>query len=173
MPEPGRAGREPGALVPLRWGGYRTRYLIAVTLILAGGLVVQAASVYAGYFIVIGIAAHVAGWLVLPARGVRRVIVALPSAICAAGPLIGSLGSILLVLCLVAWLWTRQRPGVAYPVLVFPIISGVILTQLFPQYGNGQIVVAVSLAVLVGSAWLARTIARTRRMPSPPPGAVR
>ena len=157
---------EPTSLIPLRWGSYRLRYVTALVLIIAGGLVVQAASVYAGYFLTIGIAAHIIGWLVLPARGVRRVIIALPSAIFASATLIGSAGSVLVVLCLLGWLWARQRPGLSYVVLVFPIISGVILTQLYPQYGHGGIVVAVSVVVVVGSAWLGSGIARSRRISS-------
>jgi hypothetical protein len=158
--------REPASLVPLRWGTYRLRYPLALALLLAGALVVQAASVYAGYFLAIGFAAHIAGWLVLPAPGARRVIVALPSAICAAAPLIGSLGSALVVVCLLCWLWNRERPAIAYLVLVLPAIAGVVLAQLYPQYGHGAIVVAVALVVLVGSAWLASWIARTRRTSS-------
>jgi hypothetical protein len=117
--------------------------------------------VYAGYFLTLGLAAHVAGWLVLPARGGRRVVIAVPSAICAAGPLIGSLGSVLVVVCLVGWLWARQRPALSYLVLVFPVLSGIVLDQLFPQYGHGAVVVGVTAAVVVGAAWLARGIARS------------
>jgi hypothetical protein len=153
---------EPTSLLPLRWGGYRFRYLAAVVLIVAGALLVQPASVYAGYFLGIGIAAHIVGWLLLPSKGGRRVIIALPSALCACALLIGSLGSVLLVICLLGWLFARQRPAIAYLVLAFPIISGVILSQLYPQYGDGAIVVAVSLVVLVGCAWLARVIASSR-----------
>ena len=160
----GERWREPASFLTLRWGTYRGRYVLALALILAGGLVVQAASVYATYFIGIGLGAHILGWLLLPSIGVRRVTVAVPSALCAAGPLIGSLGSVLLVLCLLGWLWTRQRPGMAYLVLIFPVISAVILSALFPQYGHGIVVVAVSAAVVVGSAWLARTVAKSRQI---------
>jgi hypothetical protein len=41
-----------------------------------------------------------------------------------------------------------------------------VLAALYPQYGHGEIVVAVSLAVLVGCAWLARSVAKSRRFPS-------
>jgi hypothetical protein len=163
---PDKGWREPTSSVVLLWGGYRTRYLLALVLIVAGALLVQAGSAYAGYFIGIGFAAHIVGWLILPSRGVRRVIIAVPSAICASAPLIGSLATVLLVLCLLGWLWARQRPALSYLVLVFPIVCGVVLHQIYPQYGDGGIVVAVSLAVVVGSAWLASLIARTRRIPS-------
>lgn len=158
---------EPTAAIPLRWGGYRVRYGLALTFILAGALLIQAASVYAEYFITLGIALHLCGWLVLPSIGVRRVIVALPSALCASALLFSSLGSVLLTLCLLGWLWARQRPPLSYLALILPIGCGVGLYQLFPQYGNGAIVVAVSLIVVVGAAWLAYAIAHTGRIFSP------
>lgn len=158
---------EPTARIPLQWGGYRLRYGLALIGILAGALLVQAGSVYAAYFITIGFALQLAGWLVLPAKGVRRVIIALPSAIFASALLFSSLGSVLLAFCLLGWLWARQRPAIAYTVLVLPVISGLWLFALFPSYGNGAIVVGVSLVVVVGSAWAARGIARARPFFSP------
>lgn len=154
--------REPNVSLPLRWGGYRLRYSLAITLILAGGLVVQAGSVYAPQLITIGIAAHIAGWLVLPARGARRASVAVPSALLVGALLFGTAASILLVAPLAFWLYLRQRPALSYLALLLPFASGVILTQLYPQYGHGEIVVFVSLGVIVASAWMARSIARTR-----------
>ncbi len=164
MPAERGGWREPASLLPLRWGAYRPRYVAALVAILAGGLLVQAASVYATYFIGIGLVLHILGWLVLPGRGVRRAVVAVPSALCAAGPLIGSIGAVLAVVCLLCWLWTRQRPGLAYAVAVFPVLSALALSALYPQYGHGGIVVGVTLAVLVGCAWLARSVAKTRRI---------
>ncbi|HAM28092.1 MAG TPA: hypothetical protein DCP11_15725 [Microbacteriaceae bacterium] len=158
--------REPTRLLPLRWGGYGTRYAIAVSLLLAGGLVVQTASVYVGYLLVAGLAAHVAGWLIFPGRGPRRVAIALPSALAVGSLLFGSAGSVLLVLSLVGWLYLRQRPAISYLVAVLPVLSGLVLAQLYPQYGDGMIVVTVSALVIVGSAWLARSIAKSRPISS-------
>jgi hypothetical protein len=153
-------------MLPLRWGGYRSRYGAAVALLFAGGLLLQAASVYAGYLLVAGIAGHIAGWLILPSRGPRRAAIALPSALAAASLLFGTAGSILLVLPLAGWLYLRQRPALSYVVVVLPVLGGFVLTQLYPQYGHGAIVVAVSTLVLVGSAWLARSIAKSRPISS-------
>jgi hypothetical protein len=156
---------EPTALLPLRWGGYRMRYLGAVVLLFSGGLLMQATSVYATAFLSGGALAHLLGWFILPGRGWRRVAVAVPATLGAAAPLIGSFGALLLPLCLLAWLWVRERPVRSYPVLLFPVISALVLSRLFPQYGDGATVVGVSLAVLVGSAWLGRAAAggRARR----------
>jgi hypothetical protein len=158
--------REPTRELPLRWGGYRWRYAAAVALLLAGGLLVQAASVYAGYLLVGGLTAHIAGWIVLPARGLRRVAIALPSALAVGSLLFGSAGSILLVIPLAGWLYLRERPAIAYLVTVLPVLAGLLLGQLYPQYGQGAIVVAISALVLVASAWLGRSIAKSRPISS-------
>ena len=151
--------REPTSLLPLRWGSYPLRLVLALVLLFAGGLLMQASSVYATSFLSIGALAHLGGWLILPGKGWRRVAVSLPSLVGAAAPLIGSFGTLLLPLCLLGWLWVRERPARSYPVLVFPIISAVVLWRLFPQYGDGATVIAVSIAVLVASAWLAWAVA--------------
>lgn len=151
--------QEPTARIPLRWGSYRVRYAGALALILAGALVLQAGSAYADYLIVLGAGAHIAGWLILPARGARRAAVAVPSALLVGSLLIGSVAAVLLVGPLAFWLLLRQRPGRSYLATLLPLASGLILAQLYPQYGDGAIVVAVSLVVIVASAWIARGIA--------------
>ena len=165
--------REPASLRPLRWGGYRGRYLAALVLLVAGALLVQLGSVYTLSFLGGGIAAHIAGWVVLPGRGGRRAIVAVPSTLGAAALLIGSMGAVLAVLPLLAWLWTRERPPLAWAVAVLPVVAGLALAQAFPQYGSGVIVVTIALVVVVGSAWLARAIAVARQRSSRTPSAPR
>ena len=154
--------REPSSLLPLRWGRYRPRYLASIFLILCGALVLQAGSAYADYLIVIGVAAHIAGWAILPARGAQRAAVAVPSALLAGSLLIGSVAAVLLVVPLAFWLLVRQRPGRSYLATILPLVSGLTLARLYPQYGHGAIVVAVSLVVIVASAWIARALALPR-----------
>jgi hypothetical protein len=148
---------EPTSLLPLRWGRYRPRYLAAVVLVLAGALVMQAGSAYADYLILI-----VAGWLILPARGARRAAVAIPSVLLVGSLLFGSIAAVLLVGPFAFWLSLRQRPAASYLAALLPLVSGLILAQLYPQYGDGAIVVFVSLIVVAASAWIARSIARSR-----------
>jgi hypothetical protein len=131
-------------------------------LLIAGALVVQATSVYAGYLLVGGFAAHVAGWFIVPGRGGRRAAVAVPSALAASSLLLGSAGSVTLVVCLAAWLFVRQRGALSYLACLLPVAGGILLANLYPQYGEGLIVVGVSLAVVVASAWFAVLIDRTR-----------
>ena len=152
--------REPNSALPLRWGRYQPRYLAAIVLLLTGALVLQAGSAYADYLIVIGFVAHIAGWAILPARGAHRAAVAVPSALLVGTLLLGSAAAVLLVIPLAFWLLLRQRPGRSYLATLLPLASGLILAQLYPQYGNGQIVVAVSLLVVVASAWIARVLAQ-------------
>jgi len=80
--------------------------------------------------------------------------------------LFGSAGSILLVIPLAGWLYLRQRPAIAYLVTVLPVLGGLVLSQLYPQYGHGAIVVGVSAVVLVTSAWLGRSITKSRPISS-------
>ncbi|CAN5140197.1 hypothetical protein BH09ACT1_BH09ACT1_27190 [soil metagenome] len=154
--------REPTRAIPLRWGSYRMRYVAAVVLILGGALVVQPTSVYSGYLFEIGVPAQILGWLIIPSRGSRRAWAALPSALCSCALLIGSAGTFALIIPLLAWLFVRQRPGLSYLVVLLPVVSAFVLLELYPQYGEGTIVVIVSFLAVVGSAWLARVIAASR-----------
>ncbi|MHC5797642.1 hypothetical protein ACVXZ4_15950 [Lacisediminihabitans sp. FW035] len=156
--------REPTSLLELRWGRYRPRYVGAIVLILAGALVLQAGSAYADYLILIGFVSHIAGWAILPARGGPRAAVAVPSALLVGSLLLGSVAAVLLVGPLAFWLMVRQRPARSYLATLLPLVSGLALARLYPQYGDGAIVVAVSLVVIVASAWLARAVARPRAL---------
>jgi hypothetical protein len=158
--------REPAAQIPLRWGGYRARYLAAVALILAGGLLIQASSVYSQQFLAIGAAAHLTGWWILPGRGWRRLWASIPSVLVMILLLTGSPAFAALLVPLAGWLWLRQRPAGSYLALIAPLAAGILLGQAFPQYGSGAIVVTISGLVLVGSAWLARLLANNRQLPS-------
>lgn len=153
---------EPTAALPLRWGSYRVRYLGSVALVVGGALVVQAGSSQAEYLLSIGFIAHIVGLLVLPARGLRRASVALPSALMVSALLLGTVPSILLAGALACWLYLRQRPALSYLATLLPLVSGLVLAQFFPTYGNGMTVVGVSLVVVVLAAWIARSIARSR-----------
>ena len=167
----GAGWREPATLLPLRWGGYRARYLAALALVLAGALLAQATSAYATYFLVIGLAAHLLGWWILPSRGWRRLWASLLSAFVLVLLLTGGSSPGALVIPLAGWLFARQRPARSYIVLVAPAAAGIVLGQAFPQYGYGAIVITIAGAVLVGSAWLARLLANSRQIPRQRPAS--
>lgn len=151
--------REPTRALELRWGGYRLRYAASVALLFVGGLLIQLGSTYTLYFLVLGVLAHAAGWTIAPGRGGRRLIVAIPSLIAVSAPLIGSLGTALLVICLASWLWLRERPPITYLSCLLPVATGALMARLYPQYGDGGIVVGCCLVTLVGAAWIARALA--------------
>jgi hypothetical protein len=167
-PKAATGWREPAAQIPLRWGGYRARYLAAVALILAGGLLIQAASFYSQQFLALGTAAHLAGWWIVPGRGWRRLWASIPSVFVMILLLTGGPAFAALLLPLAGWLWLRQRPARSYLALIAPLATGILLGQAFPQYGFGAIAVTIATLVLVGSAWLARLLANGKQFPSHP-----
>jgi hypothetical protein len=155
--------REPASLRPPRWGGYRSRYGTGLSLLLAGGLLVQSGSVYAPQLMLVGMSAHLIGWWLVPGRGWRRIIVSVLSLTTVMLILNGAAAMVFLVVPLAGWLWLRQRPALSYLVLVFPVLNSYVLSLFFAQYGHGALVLTVSGLVLAASAWLARFIAK--RMP--------
>ena len=53
----------------------------------------------------------------------------------------------------------RERPARSWVVVVLPVVAGLLLAALFPQYGAGVIVDGAMGVVVVGSAWLGRSLA--------------
>ena len=170
MAEPG--WREPASLRPPRWGGYRSRYGAGLSLLLAGGLLVQSGSVYAPGLMLIGMVAHLIGWWLVPGRGWRRIIVSVPSLTTVMLILNGAAAMVFLVVPRAGWLWLRQRPARSYLVLVFPALSSYVLSLFFAQYGSGALVLFVSGLVIAGSAWLARFLAKWMPHPGDSPATI-
>jgi hypothetical protein len=167
-----RRWREPASNIPLRWGSYRGRYVTALVLILGGAVLVQTGSVYLPQVMLIGMGLHLVGWWIVPGRGWRRAIVSLPSLTTVMLILNGAAAMVFLVIPLAGWLWLRHRPLRAYPVLALPAVTAYILTLNFAQYGFGALVLAVSGAVVIGSAWLARSIAAAMPVQSDSPASI-
>lgn len=157
------AWREHTSLIPLTWGTYRERYLAGLLLIVAGTLALQGSNIYAVWFFVLGPVALIIGWSIMPARGWRRVLGATLGALQAVTLLAGPQAVWTLSLALALWLCVRHRPARSYVTVLFPIASGVILAQFFEEYGGMPLALALSALVLVGSAWLARLIAKQGR----------
>lgn len=153
--------REPTAALPLRWGGYRTRMLGGVLLIVGGGVAIaggSASSPFATLLLYAGSIAHVTGWAVLPAAGWRRVWALIFSTLVMwallAGP--GWLG--VLVLPYVGWLLVRHRPFASYPTLTFVLAGAVIVARLFPSYSSMLPALGVMAGVMLLSALAARAV---------------
>lgn len=159
--------REPTALLPLRWGGYRERYLGGLWLILGGGVAIAGSNTYSLWLLWAGTIAHFVGWCVLPAAGWRRLVAVLPSTLAMWLLLPGPRYLVVLVVPYVAWLLVRHRPGRAYPTAVFVLAGAILLGDLFWDYRDMLGSLAIEFAIMVGAAWVARAIRpRASRLPA-------
>lgn len=171
MPDPAPTGpdraqpgwREPASLLPLRWGSYRSRYLGGLALTIAGGLLIQLTSAYSLAVLPIGIFLHVAGWCILPGVGWRRVLASAVSALIMIVLLNGAQSTAFLAVTLASWLFVRQRPPLSYLVVAIPPVGGLLLAQLFPDYGWGAVVLPIAGVLLAGAAWLGRSLTAMSR----------
>lgn len=159
MPTPRTRWREPASLLPLRWGTYRGRFLAGVTLIFLGAALVQLTSAYSLLVLPLGLFAHITGWCILPGIGWRRILGAGVGALMTIILLNGAPSTVFLVVPFATWLLVRQRPILSYVTLVIPPLASIVLAQLFPDYGWGVAVLSIAGAVLIASAWLARSLA--------------
>src|SRR5690606_22304476 len=111
----------------------------------------------------VGLFVLVVGWCILPGIGWRRVIGAAVGTFTAMLMLNGASSAVFLAAPLAAWLFLRERPLVSYPVLALPVLAAFALMQSFADYGWSGLVLTVSIAVLVGAAWLGRLLAAISR----------
>ncbi|HWH98274.1 MAG TPA: hypothetical protein VNS80_07885 [Pseudolysinimonas sp.] len=159
-PEPFR-WREPTAALRLRWGGYPTRMLGGVLLIVGGGLAVAGggvASPFANALLYAGSVAHIAGWAVLPSAGWRRVWALIPSTAVMWALLAGPGWLWILVFPYLGWLLVRHRALASYPTLLFVIVGSVLVARLFPSYSLMVPALGTMAALMVLSALAARAL---------------
>ena len=154
--------REPASLVPLRWGGYRTRLYGGLWLIASGGVAIAGSNTFVLLLLLAGTIAHVAGWCILPSAGWRRVTVVLPATIAVWALLPGPRFLVMLVIPYLAWLLVRHRPWFAYPTVAFVLAAALVVGQLSSGYADMLWGLGVVVAVMVGSAWLAAVVSRGR-----------
>lgn len=161
-PPPPAASRwvEPTSLLPLRWGRYRDRWMLGLLLIAGGLLHLQSADTGNLVPLITGSAAHVAGWLVMPAAGWRRIVPLAPSTLVVWLVLTGPASMWTLAIPFLCWLLVRHRPWRS-ALAVGPVLAnGVLCATLFAEYRWMPVALALTAAVLVGSAWGARALAR-------------
>jgi hypothetical protein len=158
--------RDPASLVPLRWGGYRTRLVAGLWLIVSGGVAIAGSNTFVLLLLLAGTVAHVAGWCILPSAGWRRVVAVLPSTIAVWVLLPGPRFLVVLVVPYLAWLLVRHRPAIAYPTAVFVLAAAIAVGQLASGYEDMLAGLAVVFAVMVASAWLAAMLSQARRRKS-------
>lgn len=164
--------REPTSLLPLHWGTYLGRYLGGLALIVGGAFQINGSNVWALQFLFIGTVAHVIGWLILPARGWRRGVAAVASTGASVALLVGPRAMPVFAVILICWLLVRHRPLVSFVTVILPLASGLVVSQALTEYSGMPVAVLVSLTVLVGSAWISRVIAASRRTTSQSAAAI-
>jgi hypothetical protein len=155
------AWREPTRRIPLRWGTWSGRSWGGLSLVIGGGAAIagsSAANPYTLFLAAAGIAAHLIGWSVLPAKGWRRVVIMAPSLIAMASLLAGPAYLTMLVVPLLGWLLLRARPLRVWPMAAFVVAAGVVLRQVFPDYTGMLTASGIALFVAVGCAWAARAV---------------
>ncbi len=166
-----RRWAEPTRALPLRWGHYDDRYVIGLVLIVSGGIQLQGSNTWSLPLLLIGTIAHATGWAIMPARGWRRMVAVVPATAQVWILLAGPLAMWTFVVPYLCWLLVRHRPARIDITVLFPLASGFLLPRYFIEYSAMLPALAISLAVFVGSAWLARMIAaspeRTRGIPLP------
>jgi hypothetical protein len=153
--------REPTSNLRLRWGGYRTRMLGGVLLIVGGGLAVAggaASSPFANFLLYAGSIAHITGWSVLPSAGWRRVWAFVPSTTVMWALLAGPGWLWILVFPYLGWLLVRHRPLAAYPTLLFVIAGAALVAPLFPSYDLMLPALGTMATIMVLSALAARAV---------------
>jgi len=153
--------REPTSLLPLRWGTYRGRYLAGLLLIVGGAVQLQGSNTWTLPLLLIGATTHAVGWGIMPAKGWRRIVAVVPSSAIIWLLLTGPLSLWMLSIIYIGWLIVRHRPLRSFVTVLFPVASGVIVAQYFHEYSEMPEALAISMAVFVASAWLARVIAGT------------
>lgn len=151
---------ETAAQLPLRWGTYDDRRWVGLTLI-AGGLVhLQASRPDDLLPLAVGSLAHIVGWLIMPARGWRRIVPIVPSTFVGWLLLAGPQSMWTLTIPFLCWLLVRHRPWRSLLAVSPVLLNGVIAAAVFREYEGMPLAVGASAAVLVGSSWWAATIAR-------------
>lgn len=155
--------REPTRSLPLVWGTYGERYVAGLALIIAGGVGLQGSNTYTNFLLLHGALVYAVGWSILPSRGWRRILVVAPATGQLWLLLTGPFSVWTLTVPYLAWLLVRHRPLRSYVTVILPIASSIVLPNFFSEYSSMLPALLISLAVLVGSAWLARLLATTKR----------
>lgn len=150
---------EPTRALALRWGRYSDRYLAGLLLIVGGGIQLQGSNTWTLPLLLVGTVAHATGWAIMPARGWRRLLAVVPATGQLWLLLTGPQSVWTLVVPYLCWLLVRHRPARSYLTVVFPLASGFIVPQFFREYLGMVPALAISMAVFVASAWIARMLA--------------
>ncbi len=151
---------EPTRALPLRWGSYRWRLLVGGCAIVLGVASVLFTSTYSLQFLAVGSLLQATGWIVLPARGWRRLLALGPCLFVSWLMLAGADFAVFSTAFLAGWLLVRQRPPLAWITLAVPIGVGAACSAAFASYEQNWLVFTISGGAVLLGAWLARLLAR-------------
>jgi hypothetical protein len=155
MTEP---GAEPNASLPLQWSRYRARQAAGVALIVLGAGLFAPTTAYTLPLGTLGAAAHVLGWLVLPAPGWRRLLGAGAGLATLLLLLLGSQLAWLVAVLLALWFLVRRRPARVYPLVLAPAVVGFLMAQVEGPFGSRAGAVTVAGFAAIAAAWTAAVL---------------
>lgn len=156
---PPRRWEEPNASLVLRFGTYRSRQLAGLALLCLGGLLVLPARVNTIDLAFVGSVMHVAGWVVLPAGGWRRIVAAGPSMLALWATVLGARLVFILAVPLLLWLVVRRRPLPTYVVVALPVVANLLALEWFGIFDRPRVVLIGAASVVLG-AWAAAFASR-------------
>ena len=151
---------------------YRARLTIGVSAIALGVAATNLTSTYSLFFLAIGPALQLIGWLALPGALWRRLLVILPAEIAALTLLAGPDFTGAFAVLLACWLFVRHRPGISYLMLIAPVSVSFILKLSLHNSSQNWVGDVVGSVTVIASAWVARWLARRRWARLNPPPAV-
>jgi hypothetical protein len=144
---------------PVRWGNPRWRYGVGLVTIMLGATATTLTSTYSLWFLLLGPAVQLVGWLVLPGALWRRLLVALPCLLAAlvllAGPDFVGAFAVLLA----GWLFARHRPALSYLALLPVVLVSFVAKGALNEYGQNWVGLMTGCVATVLCAWLARSLA--------------
>lgn len=150
---------------------YRARLTLGVSAIALGVAATNLTSTYSLFFLAIGPAMQLLGWLALPGALWRRLLVILPAEIAALTLLAGPDFTGAFAVLLACWLFVRHRPGISYLVLLAPVVVSFVLKLSLHNSSQNWVGDVVGSATVIASAWVARWIAQRRWARLNPPSA--
>jgi hypothetical protein len=145
---------------PPRWGTPTGRYLAGLALTISGAVAIQSGNSYALFLIVQGTLAFIAGWVVLPAGGLRRGLLLLPAYLAATAQIAGPQMTPATVVLLVCWLVLWRRPAVSFLAVIPLLVVTIAITNAFHDVSSMVFTTPVTALALFGCAWLAYLLDR-------------
>jgi hypothetical protein len=141
---------------------YRARLTVGVSAIALGVAATNLTSTYSLFFLALGPALQLLGWLALPGAFWRRLLVILPAELAALTLLAGPDFTGAFAVLLACWLFVRHRPGISYLVLLAPVGVSFVLKLSLHNSSQNWVGDVVGSVTVIAAAWVARWLAQRR-----------